>query len=161
LHRTPDEQSAIWGSTLSVSDSEDLCNPTILGNQPVPKANADLPCEYHLGQVDDYFRYLERGFVKTMIASSDSHDLHIEPASPRSWFAAKAASPLSLDLDAAVASFKSGNAVASYGPFVRASIGGKTFGEVAPAPAGGKVDLDLHVETASWFGVDRIEIYEN
>ena len=30
-----------------------------------------------------------------------------------------------------------------------------------PATRGGKVALDLQVQTASWFGVDRIEVYEN
>src|SRR5262249_29153464 len=32
-------------------------------------------------------------------------------------------------------------------------------GEVAPAQQGGTVDLNLNVQSASWFGVDRIEVY--
>jgi hypothetical protein len=40
-----------------------------------------------------------------------------------------------------------------------ASVNGKTFGDVAPATAGGQVPLKLSVGSASWFGVDRIEIY--
>jgi hypothetical protein len=58
-----------------------------------------------------------------------------------------------------VQSLRAGNALTTYGPFIRASVGGKTFGEVAPATQGGQVSLDLEVQTASWFGVDRIEVY--
>ena len=58
-------------------------------------------------------------------------------------------------------SLRTGSAVSTYGPFITADIGGKTFGSIVPAPEGGKVQLNLRVQTASWFGVDRIEIYEN
>ena len=51
-----------------------------------------------------------------------------------------------------------GSAFATYGPFVRASVGGATFGGVARVQ-GDTVPLDLRIETASWFGVDRVEVY--
>jgi hypothetical protein len=127
----------------------------------VPVARAGQPCTVYTGQVDDYFRYLEHGMVKTPIASSDSHDGTHEPGYPRTFFASPTDSPLGLAIPTAVGGLRARNTVTSYGPFVRASIAGRTFGEVAPAQGGGAAELKLQVSTASWFGVDRIEIYEN
>jgi hypothetical protein len=122
---------------------------------------AEQPCTYYSGQVDDYFHYLEHGMFRTLVASSDSHEGIHEPGYPRTWFQSPTDSPGVLATSDAVQSLRAGTAFGSYGPFIRASIAGKTFGEVAPATGGGTAALDLEVQTASWFGVDRIEIYEN
>ena len=56
---------------------------------------------------------------------------------------------------------RAGHAIASYGPFIRATIDGKTFGDVVSAKVGQTKALDLSVQTPSWFGVDRVEVYLN
>ncbi len=167
LTRTPEQQEAIWsfgsapGANLPMVNAQTTCDVPQYGQKPVPAAVATQPCTYYSGQVDDYFHYLEHGMVRTQIASSDSHEGIHEPGYPRTYFQSPTDSPDALQTKDAVASMRAGHAVASYGPFVRASVAGKTFGEVAPATGGGTVALDLEVQTASWFGVDRIEVYEN
>ncbi|MCC6551469.1 MAG: PHP domain-containing protein, partial [Polyangiaceae bacterium] len=123
--------------------------------------NRDWPCTYRAGQVDDYFRYLERGLLTAQIASSDSHGPSIEPGSPRTYFRSETDSPGALRIQDAVESLRGAHAFTTYGPFVRASIDEKTFGEVAPASPGSQAELHLEVQSASWFGVDRIEVYVN
>jgi len=44
---------------------------------------------------------------------------------------------------------------------VRASIGDRSFGDVVAAPAGSQVEVALDVLSASWFAVDRVEVYLN
>lgn len=61
----------------------------------------------------------------------------------------------------ALESLRGGHAFATYGPFIRATVGGKTFGEVATVQPGNAMQLLLRVETASWFGVDRVEVYSD
>jgi hypothetical protein len=161
LAREPAEQFAdmSWPDTQEASQA--LCDPASFGTDPVPTAIADQPCAYRPGQVDDLFRLIERGMTPTQIGSSDSHGGGKEPGYPRTYFRSPTDSPGVLDIGEAVASLRGGHAFATYGPFVRASIAGKTFGEVAKGKAGGEVVLDLDVLTPSWFGVDRVEIYLN
>jgi hypothetical protein len=161
LIRTPEEQEAIWNFPFTAEEGQPLCSPATYKNGPIPREVAEQPCTYRSGHVDDYFRYLERGMIKSQIASSDSHDGGHEPGYPRTWFQSPTDDPASLAIAQATSSLHDGHAVTSYGPFIRANIDGKTFGETATATGGGKVMLDLKVSTASWFGVDRIEIYEN
>ena len=161
LTRTPEEQEAIWSFPFTAEQGQPLCSPATYKNGPVPRDAAQQPCTYRSGHVDDYFRYVERGMIKSQIASSDSHDGVHEPGYPRTWFQSATDDPSALAIDEATTSLRGGHAVTSYGPFIRANIDGKTFGETARATGGGKVTLDLKVSTASWFGVDRIEIYEN
>lgn len=161
LSRTPEEQDANWDFAGDEAASEELCDPLILGDLPVPEATRDAPCSFRTGQVDDWFRWLERGLRPTQIGSSDSHNLSKEPGFPRTWFRSATDSPEALTIADAVTSLRAGHALASYGPFVRASIDGKTFGEVVQTNIGREVEMTLDVATASWFGVDRVEIYVN
>jgi hypothetical protein len=159
LERTPAEQAENWGWSGTDDETEDACDVFNIPDGPVPEDQRDLPCAYRAGHVDDYFRYLERGLLHTHIASSDSHNGLLEPGFPRTYFRSEAELPGALDISDAVSSLRGGHAFATYGPFVRASVAGKTFGEVATV--GSTVDLSLEVQTASWFGVDRVEIYVN
>lgn len=161
LTRTPEEQQAIWNFPGDAVMSQGLCDVGQYKDTPVPAENVDQPCVYRSGQIDDFFRYLEHGMVKTQIASSDSHDAVHEPGYPRTYFQSATDTTAGLSITDATSSLKKGHALATYGPFITADIGGKTFGEVASATEGGKASLKLRVQTASWFGVDRIEIYEN
>jgi hypothetical protein len=161
LTRTPEEQDANWDWSGSDEQSEELCDLTVLGEGPVPEPNRIQPCSFRIGHVDDYFRYLERGLLAGQIASSDSHSFSHEPGYPRTYFRSPTDAPSGLAILDATAALKAGHALTTYGPFVRASIGGKTFGEITGAASGQSVELLLDIETASWFGVDRVEVYLN
>ncbi len=142
-------------------DSQPMCDVAQYGQTPIPAATGLRPCTYYAGHVDDYFRYLEHGMIKTHVASSDSHEGIHEPGSPRTYFQSPTDKPEALAVGDAVQSLRAGHALTTYGPFLRGTVNGKTFGEVAAATAGGQVPLDLLVHSASWFGVDRIEVYMN
>lgn len=156
LTRTREEQDAIWDFDRTAAEGEALC---LVGEgQAVSAGDADRPCTFHAGQVDDFFRYLDHGFVPTQIGSSDSHGASPEPGTPRTYFRSPTDQPAALALDEVTRALRAGSAFATYGPFVRASVGGVTFGGVARVE-GDTVPLDLRIETASWFGVDRVEVY--
>ncbi|MGK4009138.1 PHP domain-containing protein [Sorangium sp. So ce1036] len=156
LTRTKEEQDAIWDFDRTAAEGEALC---LRGaGQAVSAEDADRPCTFHAGQVDDLFRYLDHGFAPTQVASSDSHGASPEPGFPRTYFRSPTDQPAAVDLGEVTRALRAGSAFATYGPFVRASVGGVTFGGVARIE-GDTVPLDLRIETASWFGVDRVEVY--
>lgn len=160
LTRTEEEQNEHWDFPMTSLAGEELCLlSNFEGGGPVPAGTVNLPCTHHLGHVDDLFRYLEYGFSPTQIGSSDGHGASLEPGTPRTFFRSKTDAPGELRLADATESLRAGHAFPTYGPFIRASVGGKTFGEVATVKAGNATDLALRVQTASWFGVDRVEIY--
>lgn len=161
MERTEQEQALAFDFPGDEAASIALCEPSQYGVDPVPEDVADQPCAYRAGQVDDYLRYLEFGFRPTQIASSDSHDLSKEPGSPRTYFRSATDQPAGVDVRDVVDALRAGRAVASYGPFVDATIDGKSFGDVVPATAGETKKLLLTVGTPSWFGVDRAEVYVN
>jgi hypothetical protein len=159
ISRTPAEQDANWSWSQSAENTEPLCNVFLLGDDPIAPGDRDKPCNYRSGHVDDFFRLIEHGMLRTQIASSDSHNPLIEPGAPRTYFRSEAETPGGLLIADAVDSMRAAHVFTSYGPFIRASVDGKSYGEVAPAA--GRVSLALEVQTASWFGVDRVEVYVN
>ncbi len=159
LTRTKEEQDRSWDWDGTAGETEAKCNVFTIGDDPVAESDRDEPCTYRAGHIDDFFRYLERGLLHTHIASSDSHNGLLEPGFPRTYFRSEAEIPGALSIEDAVDSLRAGNAFATYGPFVRASVDGKTFGEVATV--GASANLALTIQTASWFGIDRVEIYVN
>ncbi|HSN97298.1 MAG TPA: hypothetical protein VLS89_03335 [Candidatus Nanopelagicales bacterium] len=161
LARTPEEQDRSWFFAGDSDDSRALCDLGVLGEGPIPTSIRDEPCAYRAGHIDDYFRYLDHGLIAAQIASSDSHGPIIEPGSPRTYFLSPTDAPGSLAIPEAVESLRAGQALATYGPFIRASVKDRTFGQLAAAAPGEEVELRLEVQTASWFGVDRIEVYVN
>jgi hypothetical protein len=161
LAKTAAEQVADWIWPLTEADTIPFCDPIALGDTAIPAYTYDYPCAFRPGQVDDFFRYLERGMTPTQIGSSDSHGGNKEPGFPRTWFRSGSDQPGNVHAGEVVDSLRGGHAFASYGPFVRAAIDGKTFGEVVSASPGQALELELDVLTPSWFGVDRVEIYLN
>ena len=161
LERTPEEQDANWDFAGSSDDSLALCDATVIKGGPIPPENADKPCTLRPGMVDDFFRLFEHGMTPTMVGGSDSHGFNLEPGTPRTYFASPTDSPAALRTEDVVSSIKAHTAFASYGPFIRATIRDKSFGQVAQASPGEEVSLLLQVQTASWFGVDRVEVYVN
>lgn len=161
LTRTEVEQDAHWDFAMTAVEGEELCLVDQYGAAPVPADIAKLPCTHHQGHIDDVFRYLDHGFSPTQVGSSDGHGASIEPGTPRTFFRSPTDTPGQLQMSDALASLRAGHAFATYGPFIRATVGGKTFGEVATVEPGNAMELLLRVETASWFGVDRVEVYSN
>ncbi len=161
LTRTPEEQARDWNWPGTAGDTEALCDLGALGDDPIPPDVRHQPCNYRSGQVDDYFRLIERGMRPTQMAASDSHGGLLEPGSPRTYFRSETDQPAQLRLGPAVDALRAGAAFASYGPFVTAEVAGRSYGETATLAAGSEAKLALEVQTASWFGVDRVEIYLN
>lgn len=161
LARTSGEQLTDWLWPLSQAETVPFCDPIALGETVIPEFTREYPCAFRPGQIDDFFRYLEHGMHPTQIGSSDSHGGNKEPGFPRTWLRASTDTPGQVATGEVVSSLRGGHAFASYGPFVRASIDGKTYGEVASGSPGQALELSLDVLTPSWFGVDRVEIYLN
>ena len=162
LERTPSEQDRNWDFPGTMEDSQLLCNPDVIADDDaVPAGIGDEPCSYRPGQVDDFFRYLERGLLATQISSSDGHNDLKEPGYPRTYYLSPTDLPLGLSEEEAVKSLKAGQAFSTYGPFVWAQVKEKTYGQTASAAAGENLEMLLDVRTASWFGVDRVEVYMN
>jgi hypothetical protein len=162
LARSASEQDKNWDYKGTMEDSQLLCNPSIIADDDlVPDDVGDQPCSYRPGQVDDFFRYLERGLLATQVSSSDGHNDLKEPGYPRTYILSPTDDPLGISQDDMVKSLKSGQAFSTYGPFIWAQINEKTYGQVVSASPGDKLTMLLDVRTASWFGVDRVEIYKN
>lgn len=155
LTRTKDEQVAIWNHVPGTTD-EDECDPKKVTGE-IPEAIATLPCVHHPGTYDDWMHWLEGGLDITITGSSDSHGSEREPGSPRT-FVRTAGEGGTLDVGATANAVKNGHAVASHGPFIEATVLGKGPGELASV-TGDTIEFALKVQTASWFGVDRIEVY--
>jgi hypothetical protein len=106
-------------------------------------------------------QFAEHGYAPTQVGSSDGHGTQREPGTPRTYFRSSTDTPGAIDEGEAVRSLEQGKAVATYGPFIDAEIDGAGVGEVARATAGDTVSLRVRVETPSWFGVERVEVYMN
>lgn len=155
LTRTPEEQVAIWNHVPGDTD-DDECDPDEVTGE-IPAAIASLPCVHHPGTYDDWMRWLEGGLDITITGASDSHGSEREPGAPRT-LVRQGGEGGALDVGKVANAVKDGHAVASHGPFIDAKVSGKGPGELVSV-AGDSIQLDLRVETASWFGVDRIEVY--
>lgn len=156
LIRTPEEQAANWAHAPSAADDAN-CDPKRFTDE-VPSDVADLPCSYHIGTYDDWMHWLDLGLNVTITGASDTHGVSREPGTPRTWVRYDATSPAEIDVGVAARRVNDGHALASFGPLVDAEVSGQGPGDVAKV-SGATFTLDLRVQTASWFGVDRIEIY--
>jgi hypothetical protein len=128
---------------------------------PGLKAHIDGPCVGHPGVMQDYFRMLEWGMVKAVVGGSDSHSSSLEPGLPRTYIRSSVDKPGLIEPDEIARNLRKGQVVPTYGPFVTLSVNGVGPGEIAIAERGQKLQLQLKVQTPSWFGIDRIEVYLN
>jgi hypothetical protein len=161
LARTPEEQAANWGhdrSLYTADQDEEMCDPAAYPGA-VPEEVRRLPCIMHPGTYDDWMRWLDLGFRVTLTAASDSHEAYREPGMPRTWVRSDAQTPRQIDPSLIAGNLVSGQAMPSYGPFVELRVGKKLPGEVASVEPGKPFKARLRVQTPSWFGVDRIEVY--
>jgi hypothetical protein len=129
--------------------------------QAVPKANWDRPCGERNGALGDWMRMLEYGMVRAATAGSDSHASSLEPGTPRTYIVSSTDAPVAADPAELARHMRRGAVVASFGPLIRASIAGKGPGDLVSAKAGDTLALSIKVQTASWYGVDLVEVYVN
>ena len=142
---------------LNEKVSNHTCNPVYL----VCQAPADDPCSRVEGVIDDWFRMLNYGIVKTGMGNSDTHHLvKVESGLPRTWVRSSTDAPYGIDRLEIVNSLKQGRAIASYGPFVELWVNDGEIGSMVKAPDG-RARVRVKVQSPLWFDVDRVELYRN
>lgn len=149
------------------AELEDLCefSPNNL-NKPLETAvggaqNLNRPCGLRYGVLSDQMRFLESGLVKTMVGGSDSHGFKQEPGVPRTYLRSSTDNPDAIDPREIRESLSAGAAIPTYGPFLEVKLANQGPGQTVKAAAGSKLDLHVRIQTPSWFGVDRVEVYVN
>jgi hypothetical protein len=145
-----------------------LCNPNTMKCEVPPLDPSGTPppddalCRSLRGVVDDWFNMLNRGVRRSGVSGSDVHGLSgYEAGIPRTMVASDAVRPPLLHPDDINQAVLDGKVIVTNGPMIRFSIGGKGVGETLAIADGDSVELDVAVEAAGWYDVDRIEIYRN
>lgn len=174
LQRTPEEK-AKWSTAEGadaymaakmLADLTKLCRfDKAKLSQPLDKAvkpeDFDRPCGERNGALGDWMRLLEHGMVRAATGGSDSHAASIEPGTPRNYIQSSTDAPAAIDPAELSRSMRAGKVVTSFGPMIHATVQGKGPGELLQVKGGGKVTLKVKVQTASWYGVDLVEVYVN
>ena len=124
------------------------------------------PCTDRIEPIEDWFAFLDAGFDKTVVANSDSHSLVNEIGLPRNYVASATDTVQAIRPSDVHRAIHAGKIVLSSGPMVEFQLFSEDghqagIGETLDASGGGKIRAHLKVQTASWFKVDRIEIYRN
>ncbi|MCB9788148.1 MAG: PHP domain-containing protein [Deltaproteobacteria bacterium] len=158
LERTPAEQDAIFNHVYNAKTDGDACDPAEHPGD-LPEELATTPCTDHDGVIDDWMFWLQRGLNVTITAASDSHGDSLEPGTPRTLVRNPATRAPDIDAAEVAEAMVDHRALPTYGPVIDVSIGDAIPGDVAKVTAGQPMTLNLRVQTASWFGVDRIEVY--
>ncbi|TNF33813.1 MAG: PHP domain-containing protein [Deltaproteobacteria bacterium] len=158
LRRTPEEQVALWNHVPAASD-EAACTPSRHPNGADP-ADADAPCTFHVGTYDEWMRWLDAGLSVTLTGGSDSHGVAREPGFPRNMVRSDAAVPGAIVPGEAATEVVKGHVRPTFGPMVDVSVGEATEGDIVTV-SGETFALRVKIRTASWFGVDRLEVYVN
>jgi hypothetical protein len=158
LIRTPEEQDILWDHVYEAGVDEDRCEADGYPDG-IPSEERQLPCMAFPGTIDDWMQWLDRGLAITVIAASDSHGWHREPGTPRSWVPSSADSHADIKAVDVAKEIVAGRVMPSYGPFINVKVAGMGMGDTVSIAPGGPFTMNLRVQTASWFGVDRIEIY--
>jgi hypothetical protein len=122
------------------------------------------PCTSHEGVVDDWFRLLDYGVIRTGMGNSDTHKLftQTEAGCPRNFVRLSAETPKSLDRRELARAINSGRVIASYGPLVEIWAGEAEIGGILALAAGqSSYQLRVRVQSPLWFDVDRVEVYRS
>ncbi len=168
LHRTIAEQEA-WNAAFAappLDNNASHCSPATLdeviaGKKTLTPAEELAPCGQQQGSIDDWFQLLNHGLRATAMGNSDSHGTDTEPGLPRNFVASSTDDARHIDRREVAENIKKGKVVSSTGPFVHVTLDGAGPGETVSLASGAGVTLRVRVETPSWFGVDRLEIYRN
>ena len=156
LTRTPEEQAQFW--TYTGEQAENNCRPNKHPDAIDPSIE-NLPCIFHPGTLDDWMKWLDQGLAVTITAASDSHGNAREPGMPRTYVMSSADTPREIEAARVASEMSRGAAQPTYGPFIDLQVADALPGDVATVTAGETFTAKIRVQTASWFGVDRIEIY--
>jgi hypothetical protein len=115
------------------------------------------------GVLDDWFMLNNLGLRYTALGNSDTHGFtSTEAGCPRNFVVADTDEPGFLDEGAIARAVKEGRVVASFGPFIRFYTGTETYGPGSDVRAlNGSLDLTIEVQSPSWIGISRVELYEN
>jgi hypothetical protein len=111
--------------------------------------------------LEDWFSFLNHGFNVTGVGNSDTHDVKAEVGLPRNYIPSGTDKPQVLDQEEIFRNIKEHRVIVSTGPFLYFDLNGAQIGETLDRPEGEKLSAHIRVQTASWFGVDHIEIYRN
>lgn len=167
LQKTPEEQNARFMAldTKPVGTEEqpagyEYCSVEHAIANDVPAEMLEEPCSDRYGVVDVWFRLLNDGLYITGMSNSDSHDTFFEPGMPRTYVKSSTDHPAYVDIKETTRAIKEGKTMPTSGPFVEIAVEGAGPGETV-AMKGDTVDLDVKIQTPSWFGVDRLEVYRN
>jgi hypothetical protein len=126
----------------------------------IAQGSGDRPCPEQDGVIEDWFRFLNFGVIKTGMASSDSHDLAgIEAGLPRTFICSDAESASAINGEEIAAALRAGCAFATTGPFVNFTINGERLGSLVKG--GSPVSLRIRAQTPGWFDLERVEVYRN
>jgi hypothetical protein len=99
---------------------------------------------------------------RTFLGNSDSHSTYdTEAGIPRNYVRSEAELPIQIRPEDVAREVQAGRVLVSYGPFVELWVDGKEVGSTVAIRPGAEVTLRLRVQGASWYDVDRIEIYRN
>jgi hypothetical protein len=109
--------------------------------------------------IRDWFELLDHGHLVTATGNSDTHHLdHNIGGYPRNYVRLTPDDPSAVTPDAISKAVRGHHAFFTTGPFVRASIDGASFGDLARTRTG-RVDLDVEVQAAPWIAVNVVTIY--
>jgi hypothetical protein len=111
--------------------------------------------------IGDWIGFLDSGKHVSCTGNSDSHHMTFNLGGyPRNYVAVRDAAIDKLDPAVVAAQVKAGHSFFTTGPIVDATIGGKTYGEVASALPGnpGKLDLHVTVRAANWVSVSKLTV---
>jgi hypothetical protein len=109
----------------------------------------------------DWFHLLNRGFRFAAVGNSDSHHVLYQLAGyPRNFVPGGTDDPARIDPRAVADGLRRGDAFTTIGPFVEWSVNGQPMGSTVRAP-GGRVELRVRVQAASWIDCDRVLVVVN
>jgi hypothetical protein len=127
------------------------------------------------GGMEDWFAMLDKGFIYTAMANSDTHSLEDEPGTPRTYVPVSDDTVGGISEVEIVAAIKNQRAMLTNGPFIRFEVEGSAchtqagvdllrtkcgMGEVVTAN-NGSVRVHVQNDMVPWMDIDRVLIYRN
>ncbi len=111
------------------------------------------------GEAADWFSFLDRGFLVTGTGNSDSHKAYYSQVGwPRNYIKLSTDKPDKLSLAEFSKAVKGQKVMIGGGIYIEASIGGKSYGEVADATSK-KVKVKIKVQAPTWMKADTLMVY--
>ncbi len=145
--------------TDSGSAAQALAALTAPLDQVLSPADQDRPCPRWDGTMEDWNNFNEHGLIRSIVGGSDSHGFKGEPGTPRTWIRSSTDTVSSIDPSEMTRNLRAGQTIASYGPFVELTVEGGSPGDTISAKGKTKVSVHVRIQTPSWFGVDRYEVW--